>query len=1029
MSERPGPPVPELNDPNFTFVGPFLRPPMQAPEDAWIDELRGQQPGDGIIPVTCISGSPYNFGYEPFQRSPHILGVGGNWPVTAIMNEILGSPVLDGNAIETRREIMSELAGSNVLRRIAAAIYDADKLAGSLKGLFVPVSEDDYDQCAQAPIAALLLGQPTVFAPGPRRDGTGLEYKTFQTRDIINPLLSNARRNADSFLVIADLLGQTGPQVGKYAKALHHLGSSIRTTLEDLGHFTHTDAPTDGGDTSSLETLCDSYLSGLKGYGLPSRRYHLNPDHGNFSRAPGEWVGNVGAIINEMSAVVTLACMAHDDGWQRVTLGPDTPLCATWKFQRAKESQTPGDGLFNQHPVVILTAPNGSGKTFATERDFGALLARQTLGYTPATSPNSFSPFTSFHSLGRCSEEGSGNHGALEGELRRIRAALENMGEHPVFYFDEPLSTTSPIGQAAVVLAIAQYIQENNGCVSIATHNELIAQIANEILHAGLYTFTNDAQNPHRMIEGVADSGFSEIVRKAGLDDIAEGMHAYLAGQLAISFAPSYPALQEGYSQATRERLMNTPDELAYLFPDTVHSPAFVPLSDDSGLIRGSSPEHTALLYVSDPVHTQELAERRRTIAALAGYSELATLRDDLEIVRTDYEPFAREAQSKSPITLLLQLCPVDLTIGEDQKPIVTDFTYIEKTGAYVRLLQLLHPNEHLEDLERQLSELSQQALHLQQKHQATVRLSKPITHHERTEADKQFQDSIKEILQATAENASRRLKDFTFAENIPDRFWAKEEMRRELARIASPSMRFDDSIHDYCPPRFRASGRTEPQLSAMLIDLKAGCETLASILLSEPMVTAAITRLEQHADIIDSVHVRQGIGHIRRLVASGPTMPSSAGLSTQPRPAWHSEYSPLTANRSRKSPTLADHNDKRSNLVKTTDRLMYLVGLAERVSSGEYALAEFNTTGEIRLDSIKDLSSSPRHQPFDYTLGTDQAGAMLSGDNSSGKTYSAIHVVDALLLALKTGVVPAQCLTLSRWHTLVEPLKRWTRH
>lgn len=850
--------------------------------------------------------------------------------------------------------------------------------------------------------------KPQVYVPGLRK---GKLY--YPADEAMMTVLHDLATHSGNLERAAELLAAIDETFMPAAENVAHLGQRIGAVLNQtsINQARSEIAELDHNQRVQNAYPYDRYLTELPGYGRETSRIYLNPEFGKFNRQPGDWVANVDARVVDMAVVATLASMVADDNWQLAIPGTDSGISSAWKFQRPKELQTPGDGLFNQYPIVGLISTNGSGKTFATERDFGTRIARQTLGHIPAGAPNSFTPHTSFNMLGRYNAFERGDHGELVNELRRWQQALRYMGDHPVFYLDEAMSTASPFGQAALNLAFARYIQENGGLVSLATHNEHVANTLREWEDAGLYTFTHDADSPYQMVEGMADSGFVDVVRSRGLGErYASLMEAYLNGSLSVGYAPNYPAVPNGYSQAEREAMMEGDDGLAYMFPETLHSPAYVPLSEDGKLLSGPSLEQVQLLYYSDPIEFTELIERQRTIKELAGYEELDTWISDLALLKADLEPYLELIDGQSPSVLLQQLNPIrranERFDSDEEEFILGDSQLTAKVAAYVELLELLHFGEDFTDLRRSLSELSSQIGELQQAHQRALQSADNQGFYERSVRDREYKDGVEKISGQAAKLVSTAIDGIDFEHSDLEKFWLDDNIRPIIEVLARPSMTYDNQQHDYAT---QDKQRNQQRLKRSLLIVVGGAsEGLAKLMLAEPTIMDAVSRLSQHSGQIDSVHIRQGASHLQRLIANQAPAPNQAANSSSSVDAWKSKFSPLTNRRSQELYNLTRSMEQRSETAKAIDRLLYLSDLAKRVSAGEYALADFNTTGEIRIESVKSILDDNKHQPFDYGIHGSWAGVALSGEHSAGKTYSTKHVANAVLLAMKTGIVPA---------------------
>ncbi|MCL2451293.1 hypothetical protein FWD20_00175 [Candidatus Saccharibacteria bacterium] len=927
------------------------------------------------------------------------------------------------------------LAESEQLPELRKALVGAMALADALGSAFWP-SGDDSNWNNSSLYEMYVMGLETeseIYVPN-------LGYEHHRTNEAMNIVLDDIATNVGSLGRIASLLTTIDETFEPSAVSMKYLEYCIRNLLNrDSVDQVRTWMSDEQARCQFGSYPYDRFLSWLPGYGRPDNRYYSGGDtFGHFNHNPSNWADNVLARMVDLVVVTTLASMIAEDEWHPAIPGDtDSEISGAWKFQKPKGEQTLGKGLFNEHSIVVLVAANGSGKTFAMERDFGARIARQALGWVPAEQPNEFELHTSFTMLGRCNSRGIGNHGALVNEFRRWKEALRHIGKKPVFYLDEAMSTTSPLWQAALNLAFARYVQENGGLVCLATHNEHVASMLKKLKDAGLYSFTNDPDNPYQMVEGVADSGFIDVVRSRGLgEDYAGLMEDYLDGSLKISYTPDYPAVPEsGYDQTKREEMMERDGGLAYMFPETPHSPAYVPLSKDSDLLSGMSSEQRQLLCNSDPVEFRELIERRRTIEVLAGYGELDDLVDDLNLLGVNLETFLKIVGNKDPSVLLQQLNPIwafnfqhgfghkitdevtpslsknghfNLDGDASYYPIVRDISLAAKALAYVELLELLGFGDFTK-LRDSLSFLSSQIDKLRSAHEQELQLYDNSQNRRQyyflKGINKQHTDKIQERLRQAARLASTAIRKIDFKGSSLEKFWLRDDLKPILEVLAQPETTFDSNQHAYVTGESERQENPNSELISTSIKMGSGIGKLIELMQSEPTIMDALERLEQHRDQIDSVHMRQGILHLQNLVNNRTATPSETVDDSNSTDAWHSDYSPLTKKQRPENPFW---QEEPREIAEAIDRLLYLGDLAKRVSSGEYALAKFNDTGEVRLDSVKDIGHGSRHQPFDYSIRSDQAGVTLSGEHSAGKTYGTRHITNAILLAMKMGVVPA---------------------
>ncbi|HWB39206.1 MAG TPA: hypothetical protein VG604_03090 [Candidatus Saccharimonadales bacterium] len=1001
-----------INDPNFTFAGEFLNAQEYwAPGYAWhyLDEPDPTRPT--ALPVHYFAGQ-FGHDYDPFERSSIF-----EFHETYIANKIISRPITDVAELEKRRDLLGALAGSGQLPQLKEALLGASALTAALAEMFVPHEGSFGD--GEMVYDSYVMGKSEI---------ADLEEVSFQggqklitTEEALVAPLKGVTTNAGNVERAAEILEKIGESFVASAENIANLGQRIGAVLNreaiDAVRSRIAELPEAERSTQDDQYPYDKELSELPGYGLATTRYYFNPDWGHFNGKTGDWAANVMARVVDLATVVKFAGLISEDGWHFAVPGVEVGVAGAWKFQQSKERQTLGDGLFNQYPIVGLVSSNGSGKTFATERDFGARIARQTLGHAPMSELNTFQLHSSFNMLGRYNSNGRGDHGELVNELQRWKQALNKSGDHPVFYLDEAMSTASPFGQAALNLAFARYIQEQGGFVSLATHNEHVANMLEEWQDAGLYTFGHNGSR-YQMVEGCADSGFIEVARSRTLDGkYADLMEAYLRGDLAIEYAPNYPAIPNGYSQSERKARMLADGGLGYMFPELVHDAAYVLLSNDGNALKGQDNEHEALLYCSDPVDFVELVERQRTFKALAGYAELEDLDEDLSLLNDRLELFLEYVRDEDPATLLRHLNPIFMSEGFHGKkePSLDDHGLIAKIAAYAELLAALRPDHDFGNLWNQLSELNAEAVQLWAAHETELLALEDQSFYARRKLGDQYQENVRNVLGRAVDRVLPVIEQTSFEAGDLNKFWLDEKMRPMIDALRSPNLLYNKETHDYTPYEFAKSAEKQASSASLLLALGsvggAGSQELAKLMFAEPDLMAALEALGLHAQQIDSVHVRQGVSYLQSLTASYPDAPPKA--KARFADGWTSKFSPLASRRSIRRLVSNTVLGKESELSKALKRLSSLTDTAQRVASGEYSLVDFNETGEVRLESVKSIFGSDKHQPFDYDLEANLAGTALSGEHSVGKTYSTQHVTNAVLMAMKTGVVPASSATL----------------
>jgi hypothetical protein len=1002
---------PELDNPHFTFAGGFIS---------------AYKYGDPAIKSQAIKVQPLNYyvgthmgEYRPISgsrldRGGRPTAFAGYDPqrVALILNQVLGLPIVDGGAIESRSKIIHGLSSSQSLPDIIQGLKGAYGLTSSLSALldYHSPSEDRGD-----------MGH--FFGPRTERMLLAECLAGRGDKDDLNLALRHIDTGNSELGGLADRLGALGGEVfDESAVNLAELSESIGSVL-CAKVIDAAKAGRDGVDANDFRSPISRALSELLGYRLgPSRYYSFDLLYDD--PQPGIWVSNVLARVDEMMAVVSLSRIVREEGWSRSLPGPELDQRRVWHLSKPRSEQREGEGLFNAgKQVVVLVAPNGAGKTYAIERDLGAAVSQQTLGCVPAETPNKGEPIThetntAFTILGRFNSFGWANRGELVNELERWKEVFRNMGDYPVFYLDEAISTASPIGQAALNLAFARYVQEKGGRVCLATHNEHVAAFVareQDDIAAVLYTFEPTEDNPYSMREGVSDSGFNEVVRSGRLGPHYAGLvDDYLDGELTIDYVPKYPEVPVGYSEEQRKSMMKRRGGLVYMFPERVNSPSYVPLSNDGGLVSGGGAELSKLLYRSDPVAFAEVLERKRSINELSAYAELDDWRDALGLLSSHLGPYLTLIQVPGPVSVLEGLKPVTqadkLWLATEEMHGGIDVSLPDKMAAYIELLRGLFPDHQFEDVLLELGSVGPKIDVLRAEHNEEVNTLQDGTgtsRREMSEAEKRHLQQVEMVVKGAVNKTLCVIEGLDFEGSELQEFWRVDSNAELIQRLTGPHVYYslgndaEDGVDDVT----ERDTQFDPTQN-----IYQGSEYIANLLLEEEKIFGALSRLEHHADLIDSVHIRQGVSHLVEQ-ANGCLEGSAEQPPLVEHPAsWRSRYSPTSRLIMSPEDSFWDSEPQRTaQATMTVNQLTLFTDLAQQVASGQYSLAEFNATGTVELDGVQSVYKDQKHQPFDYAIGQAHAGVAFSGEHSMGKTYSTRHVANALLLAMKLGVVPAK--------------------
>lgn len=1007
-----------VHDPDFTIAGSFLN--AEVPDEnslSWqaLEEL-GLNQNPVALPVVYFAGTR-GYAFRPFEGSSVFTR-----QEAYIADRIFSKPVDDTSLLEERAETLEQIARSDQLPRAREALVGMRGLTNALYTMLCQHADNEYsDNWDMLYEAYVMRSKDEVYAPDLNyRDYTRLRHNYAPTDEAMELVLASIEPNR-SIAAMAESLGAIDPRFSRTAENLTLLGERIADTFsrQSVDSIRQSMDEYEVNEEHELSRRAyEEFLSTLPGYGYDTSRYYVNPEWGSFNPSTGNWAANLDARVVDLGVVVTFASMISEDGWDRSIPGVEGIIEGAWKPRSTKNAQTPGQGFFNDYPIVGLVSPNGSGKTFATERDFTARIAKQTIGHAPAERARNYLPQSSFNMLGRFNSHGRGDHGELVNELQRWKYGLDSMGERPLFYLDEAISTASPYGQAALNLAFARYVEELGGSVSVATHNEHVASMLQRWSDAGLYTFTDQGEEKHVMIEGVADSGFIDVARQRGLPEVyALHMESYLEGAFELGHSPAYPEVPSGFSEQERIAMMVRGGGLSYMFPDETNSPAYVLLSDDAGALQGYNLEQTKLLYYSDPVPFQELVERRRSMVELSDYEQLEDLAADIDTLGL-MDAYMMHVSEKAPTQLLQELNPLtyiynfykDEESGEfdpsDIKIESVDAHLILKIDAYMELLQALYPsNEALSGLRAQLDPLYKQIDELEASHVANAA---DVEFWQKDRIVKEYRRAVAKVSSQAIAISFQAISDFDI-DSAEVNFWRNDDARSALEKLSSPAPQYDNDSGRFIEVDVMDASANLRNMESLGVLARINiAPTLAALLLQEPDISSSKRSLAKHYDAIDSVHVRQAVSHLQSLFEGTVARKDEQEAEGEAAEPWHSDFSPLTGKKFHERTQFEKVFAKQSDIAKELSMLSQLTELARKVASGEYSLTNFNSSGDIDLRAIRDLGGDSKHHPFDYSVGGSSSAVALSGEHSAGKTYSSKHVASALLLAMKIGVAPA---------------------
>ncbi len=202
----------------------------------------------------------------------------------------------------------------------------------------------------------------------------------------------------------------------------------------------------------------------------------------------------------------------------------------------APKDQNVSAGDFPDVPLVFLRAPNGSGKTFASERDMAVQVLGQSIGYAPAKKPR-LRVYDTIWMQGRLrsSHEKDSDPGALGIESRSLDDLFRTLKERPnrraLVYLDETGATTDEKSEHRIMRAFVDSVRKTcpNVDIRFSTHNQPLIDEMRERSDPNIAfrTFTD----AHELIEGERDSDTVNAFSRL-LAEWDEEIRGYAAGDV-----------------------------------------------------------------------------------------------------------------------------------------------------------------------------------------------------------------------------------------------------------------------------------------------------------------------------------------------------------------------------------------------------------------------------------------------------------------------------------------------------------------
>ena len=765
------------------------------------------------------------------------------------------------------------------------------------------------------------------------------------------------------------------------------------------------------------------------------------------------------------SAVLEFAKKIRDEGWQPVSFDASKPYeyAGGWNLEESKYGQIHNDGPVDA-PITILSGANTSGKSFTMKSDFLIRVAAQSLGFAPARSGN-LPHFDRFIFLDRAATNPQNDLSAFMREVENWKLALQDVNSKTRLYVDEGYSTTSPHDQASLLLATAGYIQERGGSVMLATHNDLLLDIAEQSPHMRVYNLQTEVGANGELVRhfklqpGRSESLSYAVARAKQFPQTAlAAVSDYLQrGRIepSVFFGVDYPKLA-AKTPEHREQEKQIASTLAQLFPNEPRDPLFHLFSLDyemkpHGLlwhVARSMREETGGMHepqelrsligqmiLWQPSHTpEEILERQKIFEELTRdniYGKLPPMVGQIGLLEETVAlvgKYAREGVNKG-------LNPAQFSNDEISK-IVKDIEYhlgptqldklTKAIDAYLGIqVKLFGDLPAVSDLKNRYAILGEVNSALIQRWQSYR--ENPLTDEE--------QERVKVVIGNNTENSAKRLtaKDLQVA--AIQMVASLREISNQLPAVGVRDLPLADIAEELGVLETYHRGGEEKEerrnnRSGMMWKIMEFLDLMQGGL---PMAVGRLPVMMDHARALvqtlkstDSVYLHQAanliegqlVKHEAILAGEAEAAVKEEIRSTIPGDAV-SSFNHLS--RSSGSLFFGRREAKATPFKAALEQVEALAMFAEIIDKQGLAKVKFNDTGEVHFRNAFSVFKGKSEQvanDIDFSPNTTRV-QLLTGPNGSGKTFYEKGAVAGVLMALATGYAPADEATMPVFDTV----------
>ena len=772
-----------------------------------------------------------------------------------------------------------------------------------------------------------------------------------------------------------------------------------------------------------------------------------------------ELVKRIEPYFFSQSAVLEFAKKVREEGWQAVSSDPTKPFGYVdgWNIEEPKNRQTHNDSPIDA-PITILSGANTSGKSFTMKSDFMIRIAAQSIGFAPVQSGN-LPQFDSFIFLDRAATDPQNDLSAFMREIENWKLALKDVNARSRLYVDEGYSTTSPHDQATLLLSTAGYIQRRGGSVMLATHNDLLLDVAEQNPHMQVYNLqtevgsNGDLVRHFKLQPGRSESLSYAVARARQFPQSAlAAANEYLeSGRIepTVALGGNYPAIREK-SPEQREQEKQSAATLEQLFPNEPTNPVFHLFSLDNEMkphgllwhVSGGRRLETGGMYEShellsllgqmilwQPSQTpEEILERQRLFEELTRgslHTSLPVMTEQigfLEETVAVVSKHAKDGVNKGLNPFRVSNNEIAEMINQiDRHTSPHQFGSILKAvdaylGIQQKLFGELQPVSKLRGRFATLAEVNDALLQRWQSYREN-----PLTDEEQGKAagviDKTENPGQAITVQELHKAIVGMFADLREVSNQIPAVGIKDFPVRDVAEEL-------DILETYSRGGKKKDDTNRPNRSGMMwqlgemLDLMSGGLPLAVQRLPNMLENARL--LVQTLKSTDSVHLHQAANLIEAQLVK-----HEAILTGEAEEAVEEEVEDIMP---QDRTSRFNHLDRRSGslffgrpepkatpykaALKQVEALALFAGIIEQQG---FAKVVFNDTGEVHLENAFSVFKNRNEEvanSIDFSP-NDTRVQILTGPNGSGKTFYEKGAVAGVLIGLATGYVPAESATM----------------